>query len=120
MRPVLGLGSRPGQLKPKLDTWIESRRYGGEPPPDSAEMDDIIGDLVKVEPDGFPSRHPTKKDGADIHPKLRTVDFEKFVKAVHRSEGTLRTWMYELSADASVQAEYLAERRRTRDERPGD
>lgn len=43
-------------LKPKLDAWIESRSYTGEPPPKADEMDDIIGDLVKVEPDGFPSR----------------------------------------------------------------
>lgn len=107
-------------LKPKLDAWIESRVYGvaGEPPPNSSEMDDIIGDLVKVEPDGFPSRYPTTKRGQDIHPKLRTVDFEKFVKAVHRSETILRTWMHQLAADASVMADYLEERRRTRASRP--
>lgn len=109
-------------LKPKLDAWIRSRVSGGagEPPPESTEMDDIIADLVKVEPDGFPSRYPTTKQGADIHPKLRTVDFEKFVKAVHRSESILRTWMYQLASDASVMADYLEERRRTRKSRPDD
>lgn len=53
------------ELKLKLDAWIESRLHGGvgEPLPDCAEMDDIIGDLVKLEPDGFPSRYPTTKQG---------------------------------------------------------
>ncbi len=109
-------------LKPKLDTWIESRRYSlaGEPPPESDEMDDIIGDLVKVEPDGFPSRYPTMKDGTDIHPKLSTVDFANFVHAVRRSESILRDWMNQLDQDAGVMADYLEERRRTRHERTGD
>jgi hypothetical protein len=39
---------------------------------------------------------------ADIHPQLSTVDFAKFVHAVRRSASTLRTWMYQLSEDASV------------------
>lgn len=109
-------------LRPKLDSWIESRRYSlaGQPPPESDEMHDIITDLVKVEPDGFPSRYPTMKNGTDIHPKLSTVDFTKFVHAVRRSESILRTWMYELDQDASVMADYLEERRRTRHERSGD
>lgn len=107
-------------LKPKLDTWIESRRYSGEPPPESDEMNDIICDLVKVEPDGFPSRYPTTKAGKDIHPKLSTVDFGKFVHAVRRSESILRDWMYQLDQDASVMADYLEERRRTRHERPDE
>jgi tRNA(Leu) C34 or U34 (ribose-2'-O)-methylase TrmL len=77
-------------------------------------------DLVRVEPTGFPSRYPTTKAGADIHPQLSTIDFAKFVHAVRRSESTLRTWMYQLSADASVQADYFAERRRTRADRAGD
>jgi hypothetical protein len=108
------------QLKPDLDQWIESRRYGGEAPPESTEFDDIMVDLVRVEPTGFPSRYPTTKAGADIHPQLSTIDFAKFVHAVRRSESTLRTWMYQLSADASVQADYFAERRRTRADRAGD
>jgi hypothetical protein len=108
------------QLKPDLDQWIESRRYGGEAPPESTEFDDIVADLVCVEPTGFPSRYPTTRQGTNIHPPLSTVDFGKFLHAVRRSESTLRTWMHELSADASFQADYLAERRRTRDERAGD
>ncbi len=108
------------QLKPDLDEWIASRRYGGEPPPESTEFDEIMADLVRVEPTGFPSRYPTTKKGDDIHPQLSTVDFAKFVHAVRRSESTLRKWMDQLSADASVQSDYLAERRRTRDSRAGD
>jgi hypothetical protein len=64
--------------------------------------------------------HGPQKKGADIHPQLSTVDFAKFVHAVRRSETTLRTWMYQLSEDASVKADYLAERRRIRNERAGD
>jgi hypothetical protein len=108
------------QLKPDLDQWIESRRNGGEAPPESTEFDDIMVDLIHVEPTGFPSRYPTTKKGADIHPDLSTIDFAKFVHAVRRSESTLRTWLYQLSADASAQEDYLAERRRTRDDRAGD
>ena len=107
-------------VKPGLDQWIEARRYSGEPPPDSAEFDDIMADLALVEPTGFPSRYPTTKKGDDIHPELSTVDFGRFVHAARRSEDTLRTWLYQLSEDATIQAEYLAERRRTRHERTGD
>ena len=105
------------ELKPKLDTWIQSRRYSGDPPPESDEMDEIIGDLVKVEPDGFPSRYPTTKAGADIHPKLSIVDFANFLKAVRRSESVLRDWMNQLADDAGVMSDYLEKRRRTRHER---
>jgi hypothetical protein len=108
------------QLKPDLDQWIESRRCGGEAPPESTEFDDIMVDLVRVEPTGFPSRYPTTRKGADIHPQLSTIDFAKFVHAARRSESTLRTWMHELGADAAFQADYLAERRRARDDRAGD
>ena len=106
-------------MKPDLDQWIEARQYTGEPPPDSAEFDDIMADLADVEPTGFPSRYPTARNGDDIHPELSTVDFGRFVHAVRRSENTLRTWLYDLSQDATIQAAYLAERRRTRNERPG-
>jgi hypothetical protein len=108
------------QVKPDLDSWIASRRYSGEAPPESDEFNDIIVDLVCVEPNGFPSRYPTTKKGADIHPRLSTVDFATFLHAVRRSENTLRTWMFELSEDAVIQADYLRERRRTRDNRAGD
>ena len=83
---------------------FESRRYNGETddaPPESTEFDDIMADLVSVEPTGFPSRYPTTKQGENIHPPFSTVDFGKFVHAVRRSEDTLRTWMHALNADAS-------------------
>ncbi len=100
-------------LKPDLDRWIDSRRYDGEPPPGSTEFGDIMLDLIRVEPTGFPSRYPTEKSGADIHPKLSTVDFTNFVHAVRRSESTLRAWMHQLHEEAAIRADHRAGRRRT-------
>jgi hypothetical protein len=108
------------KLKPELDQWVGLRSYDGEAPSESTEFDDIMADLVRIESTGFPSRYPTTKKGADIHPQLNTVDFVKFVHAMRRSESTLRAWMHELGADASFQADYIVERRQKRDDRAGD
>jgi hypothetical protein len=97
-------------LKPQLDAWLDCERYGGEPLPDSHEVDDLIADLAPVDLDGVAFRYPTTTAGGDCHPPFSSVDLGSIEHAMSRGEASLRAWTHRVEEEATYVRERIAAR----------